>query len=75
MVLQGTGIDIIECMRFERLLQKQSFVHGVFTEQELSYIMAKNRLESPERGRYFLRQGSADEGLRRRACERENERN
>ncbi len=38
-----TGIDIVECERFERLLQKKSFLHGVYTERELSYIASKGK--------------------------------
>ncbi|MCX7615505.1 MAG: holo-ACP synthase [Clostridiales bacterium] len=45
MHIRGTGVDIVECARFERLITKQSFMNRVFSERELQYISGKGKLK------------------------------
>jgi holo-[acyl-carrier protein] synthase len=45
-MIYGVGIDIIEIERFEHNLLKQRFHSKVYGQQELEYLLLKNKSES-----------------------------
>ena len=47
MIFHGIGNDIIEISRIEKAVSKENFIHKVFTEKEVEYIVSKgNRAET-----------------------------
>ena len=41
-MIYGTGTDIVEISRIEKVLKKESFIKKCFTENEILYLKSKN---------------------------------
>lgn len=54
-----TGVDIEQIGRFERLLQKPSFMRGVYTEAERAYIASKTHPAQTAAGLYCAKEAAA----------------
>lgn len=54
-----TGVDIEQVARFERLLQKPSFMRGVYTEGERAYIEQKPHPAQTAAGLFCAKEAAA----------------
>lgn len=54
-----TGVDIEQTARFERLLSKPSFMRGVYTSEERSYIESRSNRAQTAAGLFCAKEAAA----------------